>query len=141
MLIRYSYFDKKIYAEVKRLVGSPYSLWKRLNMKGNGSQRLTLISANDEINDIIHTSNGSEHYINIELRPKGLIIHIRVKLDNWALILPYYTLSTFVQDGQLNIYSGKWKLRLSGYRGATIERKFIYKIVDLKAKSENLIVG
>ena len=135
MLIKYSTLSKKSRRQVIELVGQPYSIWRRLKMNGNGSQRLTIVDANNEITELIKSPGSTEPYINIELRPAGLIIHIRVRLDNWALILPYHTLSIFSQNNQLNIYSGKWKLKLAGYRNNPLQRNFIQKVLDLKSQN------
>lgn len=109
MLIKYSYNDKKISAKVRELTGRSYSIWQRLLMNGNGSQRFTLVSGNDEIQEILKSKSTSDPYINIELRPKGMIVHFRVRLDNWALVLPYHLTSVFVQNQQVKLYAGEWK--------------------------------
>ena len=135
MLLQYSYHNRKIKRQVEELVGKPYSIIQRLKMNGNGSQRLSVVSANDELVKILTTTSNTDPYINIELRPKGIIVHFRIRLDNWALILPYYSLSIFSQENQLKLYSGEWKIQLTGYRQAPVDRKFVQKALKLKAES------
>ncbi len=135
MLVKYSYSNKKLKRQVEELVGAPYSLLQRLRMNGNGSQRLSVISSNDEILNILETKSTSDPYINIELRPGGIIIHFRVRLDNWALIIPFHKLTIFSQDNLLNIYVDHWKLKLSGYRNTPIRMNFIFKIIEYKAEA------
>ena len=139
MLVRYSYTNKKVKQQIDEAVGKSYSLLQRLKMNGNGSQRFSVISVNDEIIRILSSKSTSDPYINIELRPNGIIVHFRVRLDNWALVLPYHTLSIFSQDNQLNLYSGEWKLQLGPYRKAPLRRDFIQKVLQLKAECQQPI--
>jgi hypothetical protein len=135
MLIKYSTLNKKTKRQVIELVGKPYTIWQRFKMNGNGSQRFQIVDGNSEILDLLKSPGTTDPYINIELRSTGLILHIRVRLDNWALVLPYHGLSIFSQNNHLNIYSGQWKIRLTGYRNSPVRLDFIKKVIEYKNNS------
>lgn len=134
MFQKYSYRSKDQEKAINKLVGKSFGVLDRFKLMGIGSQRFVVISANREIEALFETQT-QQRFTNIELRPSGLIFHFRVKLDNYILVLPFYSLSAFKSGTLLNVYSGKYKLSLIPAHNQTLKHSFIEKL--WKLKSEN----
>jgi len=88
MLFDTSYQDKKIEKQINETVGLPFSFMERWKLKGIGSKRLTIKSVSEVYSKYINAA----HYVsnaNLELRPKGLIIHFRHKLQAYSWVMPF----------------------------------------------------
>jgi hypothetical protein len=134
MLIQVSYYSKDKKELIDSIVGPSYSLLDRFKLRGIGSQRFILQeSPNLELTDLFENQTGTR-FCNIELRPKGIVIWFRVKIDNWILVLPYHKLTIYKDIKALNFYSEKWKLSLIPAHGAKLNKTFIQKIISQKAK-------
>ncbi|MEM6737947.1 MAG: hypothetical protein AAF620_17950 [Bacteroidota bacterium] len=101
----------------------PY-LWKdRWKMGGIGSKRMII----EDISEGYQKYLNAEHYLsyaNIELRPKGIIVHFRYKLQAYAWIMPFDELE-IVYDKFLTLnVTGKFIVFSTG-----IEQKFINKMI------------
>lgn len=92
MLFDTSYADKKITKKIDGAVGVPFSFMDRLKIGGIGSKRMVIGGMSEEYEKYLNAA----HYLsygNIELRPKGIIIHFRHKLQAYSWIMPYTTIS------------------------------------------------
>lgn len=105
-------------------------------MGGIGSQRLLIRQANQEIQALLDDQN-TPPYTNIELRPQGIILWFRVKLDNWVLVLPYYKLTIFKGDNGFSIFSDQWKLKFSPAHNTPLDTRFIQKMIKMKSEATN----
>ena len=88
MLFNTSYFDKKIEKQINETIGGRFSFKERFRLKGIGSKRLTIMNISEEYKKHLN----AEHYqskANIELRPKGIIIHFKHKLQVYSWIMPF----------------------------------------------------
>src|SRR5690554_842646 len=88
MLLSVSFSDAEITRKINAELGKPYSMFERIKMWGNGSPKLILKEASEEINQVLNRDNN-RNICNIELRPKGVIVGFRSKLDSYALIIPF----------------------------------------------------
>lgn len=138
MLFKYSYYSKNTEEEIHQLVGKSIGFIDRLKMGGIGSQRFLVQEADLEITTLLNQQN-TPPYTNIELRPRGIILSFRVKLDNWVLVLPYRKLSIFKSTTTLTIHQDRWKLKLGPANNASLDLKFFHKLLNLKAESTNTI--
>lgn len=134
MLFEASYYSKKTQKEINELVGAPFSLYKRLAIGGIGSQRLLLSTTSPKIQQLLDKQN-TPPYTNLEIRPKGIIMWFRVKLDNWVLVIPYYKMNIFKNTNQLNLYCDSWKCYLSSANNLRLDMKFVEKLIRMKAES------
>ncbi len=133
MIIRnISYNNKEIKSEIKALVGQPYSFLERIKMGGNGSPRLVVATATDEIEKLLAVDNRTR-YCNIELRPKGLILSLRSRLETYAWIIPYTQLTLFRTTGYLELYSHGNHVKLAGFTNSKSAQRFLRKIIMAKA--------
>ena len=83
---------------IEDLVGRPFSLIKKLKMGGVGSGRMVIEEASPKLEMTL--INGHDlNYANIELRPKGILVRITRRLDNFTWIIPYYHLHIYKTSG------------------------------------------
>ena len=131
LFYRYSYRTKETEETLNTLLGKPYGLVRSLKMGGTGSQRFDVVEINKEIADII-ASSSNPPYINLEMRPKGLMLHLKVRLDNWVLALPYHLLSLYSSDNQLRLFAEQWKIILIPHGEQPLKIKFVRRILEQK---------
>ncbi|MEP1033809.1 hypothetical protein [Ekhidna sp.] len=92
MIFDTSYSDRETTRKIDNALGLPYSWKERWKMGGIGSKRMTIHGISEEYKEYMN----ADHYIssaNIELRPKGIILHFRHKLQAYSWIMPYNSLS------------------------------------------------
>lgn len=134
MIRNISYNTKELREEFLTHTGKSLSLYKRITMGGNGSQRYVIVEASNELENLANRDNKT-NFCNIELRQKGLILRFRSKLETYGWLVPYYLLSVFKSEDSLSIYAGPEFVRLKAAHNSSLDHKFILKI--LSAKSEN----
>jgi hypothetical protein len=133
MLFNTSYKNEDYLKESNRMLGA-YSFLTKLKMGGVGSHRLVI----EELSSELTPRNMQKidiNFGNIELRPKGIIIHFRNRLDRYSWIVPYYRLAIF-SSLTFSIHSnGKFiKFKKDKYHQGN--RGFINKMMDLKMLSQ-----
>lgn len=124
MLFDTSYSDKKITKAINGAVGESFSWKERWRLGGIGSKRMVIQEISDEYQKYLN----AEHYIsngNIELRPKGIIIHFRHKLQAYSWIMPHNDLKIEYKDS-LRLTSDEKFICFSG----TLDNAFITKMID-----------
>lgn len=134
MIRETTYNMKEVRQEIAGIVGNSISLLKRLKMGGNGSQRFVIIEAFKELESLIDVDNRSR-FCNIELRENGIILHFRSRLETFAWVVPFRSLSLFKSDDMLSIFSGSEFVRVKAAQNASLNQKFIHKILALKAEN------
>lgn len=118
MLLNVSYSDKNISKKIDDAVGKPIPLKERWALGGIGSPKLHITEASVEINNLLILDNNL-NTCNIELRPKGIIVGFRSRLESYGLIIPYY---------KLNVYKGEMSIR-----SIYMDHYFIKVLTDTKA--------
>ena len=63
-------------------------------MGGVGSPQMRIRTASKEILSLLN-KNTNRDIANIELRPKGIIVRFHSRLENYALVIPYFKLTLF----------------------------------------------
>jgi len=104
MLFDTSYHDKKIERQINQSVGPVFSFKERWKLGGIGSKRLTIADITDDYKKYLN----EEHYqskANIELRPKGIIVHFRYKLEEYSWVMPFDDL-TLKNESNLVLTAG-----------------------------------
>ena len=84
--------DKRITQQINEAVGAPFSFKNRLKMGGIGSKRMVIQAISAAYRQYLKASHY-ETKANIELRPKGIIIHFRHKLESYSWVMPYHELT------------------------------------------------
>lgn len=98
MLFDTSYSDKKITKQINKAVGKPFSWRDRWKIGGIGSRRMVITDISEEYKKYLK----AEHYetmANIELRPRGIIIHFRYKLQAYSWVMPFESLQMDDESG------------------------------------------
>ena len=87
-LFNVSYSEKEVKEEIEALVGKPYSFLKSLKMGGIGSPRMIIKEASPSIAPWMETDKYIQ-YCNIEIRPNGVIVRFRSRLDALAFVVSF----------------------------------------------------
>lgn len=127
MLLHYSYHSREKERKINELVGKPFPLIKRLKMKGIGSQKLEVVQASEEIMNLIK-SQPSARFCNIELRPAGVIIWLRYKIENYVLVLPFKELKLVSNDNFILLEVDDESILLKPAFNKKWESSFLQKI-------------
>ena len=102
MILNISYQSKSQERDINDYVGLSYTFWESLKMGGSGSQKL-IINDCHEIFDPYLKQLHSTKYCNIELRPRGIGLRFRYKLEAIGWFIPYTTLDYHHEDFSLKI--------------------------------------
>ncbi|MGB0487051.1 MAG: hypothetical protein ACPGJB_03315 [Flavobacteriaceae bacterium] len=133
MLKNISYNNPKIIDEINNYVGKPYTILKRLKIGGIGSSKLIINSADSIIENLLNLDNNL-NYCNIEIRPKGIIIHFKSLLETYGLIVPFYKLKIFKgKANEYSIYIDNFFIKVNA--SEKNEHDFFKKILRLRASN------
>ena len=131
MLVNVSYNNKEISRKVDDLVGKPFTLKERWNMKGIGSPKLFITDTSIEINNLLILDNNTNS-CNVEMRPNGIIVRFRSLLETFALVIPYYKLTIYKGDFAIySIYKDHYFIKVKSDTKAI--QNYFKKILDYKA--------
>ena len=93
-----TYYNKEHKLLFNNLVGKPYSLFESIKRRGVGSKRMIVDKVSPNLNSILNTVSDL-NYANIEMRKKGILIHITKGLRNFTWAIPFYHLVLYKTDG------------------------------------------
>lgn len=127
MIFDTSYSDKTITRKINQAVGLPFGFKERWKLGGIGSKRMVIEDISEEYKKYIN----ADHYqsnANIELRPKGILIHFRHKLQAYSWVMPYAHLSIEQKEKLLLSSEGKFIRFKDAFE---TNKKFIEKMVRL----------
>jgi hypothetical protein len=135
MLYNISHNTPEIFAKIDKEVGKPFGFIEGLKNGGLGSPKLFVTSASSEIHELLSLDSYT-NWCNIELRPNGIIVRFKSKLETFALPIPYYKLTLYkgTSDGY-SIYRDQHFLKVKGVKPSII--KFISRILNAKAAYHN----
>lgn len=131
MLFNISYNDKDVVRKIDEELGKPFTLKERFKMNGIGSPKLFITQTSTEIHNLLILDNNTS-VCNVELRPKGIIVGFRSRLDSYALIIPFYKLTIYKGEASVySIYRDHYFVKVKSDTKAV--QKFFKKILDYKA--------
>ncbi len=136
MLFNTSYKNEDYEKESNHLLGETYSFLERLKMRGIGSSRFVI----EELSPYLTPENMQKtdvNYANIELRPKGVVVHFSNRLDRYSWLVPYYRLAIFSADA-FSIHSNGKFIKFKKDKYYQENKKFINKFRYLKSAFLNL---
>lgn len=128
-VVRLTKDDKK---EINAAIGKPYSLWSRIKQLGIGSSKMLVANYSAHFSDYFGFVQGVRS-INVEIRPKGIIIHFKKRVDHYIWVIPYYQL-TLYQTSRLSFYAGGYKLSVFKQYLGISHVKFFNRIRNEKAQ-------
>ena len=130
MIFNTTYRNEDFDDESTILVGKKMTLFERIKHGGIGSGRLMIQHMSPKLN--LGKLNFSEvDYGNIELRPKGVIVHYTKKLERFSWVIPYYRLVIYNSDF-FSIHANGNFIQFLKNKNYTENKKFINKMVDIK---------
>lgn len=136
MIFNTTYNNQNYEEESEFSVGKKFNLIERIKQGGIGSSRLIIKKTSPKLN-LEHLKFSEINYGNIELRPKGLIIHYTAKSLRFSWIIPYYRL--VVYNAQFfSIHSNGNFIQFQKNKNYNDNKKFINKMIELKNDFLNL---
>ena len=94
MILNTIYTERDQEERIDNLVGKKFGFIETLKLKGIGSKRMIINKASNKIESLLNKSQDI-NYVNIELRPKGVLLRIHATLKTYAWVIPYYQLVVF----------------------------------------------
>ena len=130
MIFNTTYKNRDYTKESALLVGERFTLFEKIKHGGIGSSRFFI----NKISQNLHIGflKFSEiDYGNIELRPKGIIVHYTSKLDRFSWVIPYYRL--VIYNAQFfTIHANGSFIQYSKNINYKQNKKFINKMIKFK---------
>lgn len=134
MIFNTTYNNKDTEASINTIVGSSYSFFEAIRMKGVGSKRMMISDVSQGFRSVLNTVSDI-NYGNIEIRKKGIIVHINKGLKNFSWAIPFYQLHTYKTTG-FSVHAQGNYIRFTNNKLLKENKKFIQKIVDLKIEND-----
>lgn len=130
MVFNTTYKNEDYDIESISLVGKSFSLLRRIKQGGIGSGRLMIHTISPKLN-LGKLRFSETDYGNIELRPKGIIVHYSCKLERFSWIIPYYRLVIYNAQS-FSIHANGNVIQFLKNKNYRENKKFIDKMVQLK---------
>ena len=127
-----SYKDKETDKIINEEMGNAYSLIKKLQLGGVGSRRLIIEHFSENMSHLKLKVSGLQ-YANIEIRPKGIIIHINQGIYTYAWTIPFFKLSIYNGDF-FTIHGNGNYIQFNKEKSWKENRNFLQKLIHLKSK-------
>lgn len=119
---------------INDLVGKKYSFFEAIKQGGVGSKRMIIEEVSKGFANVIN-SVSDINYGNIELRRKGILVHITKGLQNFSWAIPYYQLHIYNTHGYSIHAQGNF-IRFKKNKLYKENRKFLDKIMDYKIEND-----
>lgn len=89
MVLDTTYYNKEHRQIFENFVGKPYTFFEAIKRRGVGSKRMIVDKVSVNLNPILNTVSDL-NYANIEMRKKGILIHITKGQQNFTWAIPFY---------------------------------------------------
>mgnify|MGYP006157127331 CR=1 FL=1 len=136
MIFNTTYYNKDATTTINDLLGKSYSFIKAIKLGGVGSKRMIIDAVSPGFLKVINLVSDI-NYGNIELREKGIIVHINKGLKNFSWAIPYYQLHTYKTEG-FSIHAHGNFVRFKNDKLLKENRTFIAKIINSKIENNKL---
>ncbi len=130
MIFNTSYNDPKIKRLLDEAVGKKYGFFNSLRLGGTGSQRLIVKQCSHEIEKLFRLDNYPNH-CNIELRPAGIIVHFRSRLEMYVWVIPFKALCIESRENCWYIQRGSDYMTVGGANNKPLDSKFLKRLQTL----------
>ena len=136
MTFNTSYTNKEFDQETDSIVGPAFTLIQKLINGPKGSNRLIIDGFSPKFHAQIKNTS-SLNYANIELRPKGIIVHLTQNLERFAWVIPFYRLVIY-NNATFSIHSDGQFLQLRKDKHYRSAKRFIEHMAQAKIDFLNL---
>ena len=133
MLFNTTYNNKDAAATMNEVLGKSYSFVKAIKLGGVGSKRMIIDAVSPGFIKVLNLVSDI-NYGNIELREKGIIVHINKGLKNYSWPIPYYQLHTYKTKG-FSIHAHGNFVRFKNDKLLKENKSFIAKIINSKIEN------
>lgn len=134
MIFDTTHTNKTTETTINDLLGASYTFFEAIKMKGIGSKRMVVADVSLGFKNIMNTVSDI-NYGNIEIRKRGILVHINKGLKNYSWAIPFYQLYTYKTDG-FSIHAQGNFVRFANNKLLKENKKFIEKLVDLKIEND-----
>lgn len=134
MIFNTTYKDKDETATINDLIGKPYSFFESIKMKGTGSKRMIVDDVSISFKSIMNKVSDI-NYGSIELREKGILVHITKGHQNFSWAIPFYQLHIY-NTSTYSIHAQGNFVRFKKNKTYKENKKFLDKLLDLKIESD-----
>ncbi len=139
MIYNISHNTPEIFAKIDKEVGKGFGFFEVFKNGGIGSPKLFVNSSSSEIEELLSLDSYTNS-CNIELRPNGIIVRFKSKLETFALPIPYYKLTLYKgKADEYSIYRDHHFIKIKGTKPGVI--KFIGRILEAKAEYHSQFVS
>ncbi len=136
MIYNTTHFNQEAQSIFNELLGFSYSFFKSIKMGGTGSKRMIIDEVSPNFN-IYMNSVSDINYGNIEIREKGILIHVNKGLKNFSWPIPFYQLHTYKTNG-ISFHAHGNFIRFKNNKLLKENKKFIDKIISLKIENDKI---
>ncbi|WP_299051288.1 hypothetical protein [uncultured Polaribacter sp.] len=130
MIYNTTHNNKEADAIFEDLLGRKTPFLRSIKLGGTGSKRMIIDEVGNGFKKYMNTVSDI-NYGNIELRPKGILVHINKGLKTFSWAIPFYQLHTYKTSG-FSIYAQGNFVRFKNNKLLKENKKFIAKLIDLK---------
>ena len=101
-------------------------------MRGIGSPKLEILQTSTDLHTLLAV-NQDRLRCSIELRPNGILIHFKSRLDTYSLPIPYHKLSIYKGEAATySVFMDQHKIKFSAKDPKV--KAFITKVLNEKAQ-------
>ncbi|MBU3012816.1 hypothetical protein KO506_15485 [Polaribacter vadi] len=134
MIYNTTHTNKEAVSMFNNLLGKPFSFLQSIKMKGTGSKRMIIEEVSPSFFKYMN-SVSDINYGNIELREKGILLHINKGLQNFSWAIPFYQLHIYKTCG-FSIHAQGNFVRFKNNKLLKENKKFLDKIINLKIEND-----
>ncbi len=131
-----TYKNKETDKIINEKMGNAYGIIEKIKLKGIGSRRLIIENFSPDISHLELKVSGIQ-YANIELRPKGIIVHINQGIYTYAWTIKFYHLNIYNGD-YLTIHGEGSFIQFNKDKSWKENKSFLQKLVSLKANQTHV---
>lgn len=132
LILNTTHTNKEHKELINSSVGKAFSFIESIKRRGIGSKRMIIDKVSPNLDYYINKV-ADINYANIELRPKGILIHINKGLQNYTWTIPYYQLVIYKINGSSIHAQGKF-IHFRNNKTFKENKMFFNKLLDEKVK-------
>ncbi|PQJ79120.1 hypothetical protein [Polaribacter porphyrae] len=134
MIFNTTHKNKDATATINDLIGKPFSFLESIKRKGTGSKRMIIEDVSVGFKKVLNTVSDI-NYGNIEIREKGILVHITKGHKNFSWAIPFYQMHIYKTSG-FSIHAQGNFVRFKNNKLLKENKKFLDKLLDLKIENE-----
>lgn len=102
LVFTYNGTDRKVQHQIENRVGKSFSFFEKVRMGGNGSPQLFVKDFSDVVKPYF-TQSLDRKFVNIELRPKGILIYMKNESNDFIAAFPFSDITYKIEDNLISI--------------------------------------